>query len=81
MCLKVRDLEDIVTPWVLGENPDGKARSSKGEAFLLWACTITLEWLVEHTTFFFWTYFLKMIQVGQLHPNLVSLENKSNQYT
>lgn len=63
-CLKVRDLEEIVTPQVFEEIHDGKKKggAAEGMCFSCWYVPFYLCSL-RRNLFFFWTYFLKMIQV------------------
>ena len=59
-CLKVRDLEEIVTPQVFEEIHDGeKKKGSRGYVFLLLVCTILLIQLVEKKFIFLLDLFLE----------------------
>ena len=57
--LKVRDLEEIVTPHVFEEIHDGKKKGSRGYVFLLLVCTILLMQLVEKKFIFLLDLFLE----------------------
>lgn len=60
-CLKVRDLEEIVTPQVFEEIHDGekKKKGSRGYVFLLLVCTILLMQQVEKKFIFLLDLFLE----------------------
>lgn len=60
MCLKVRDFEEMVTQ-VFEEIHDEK-KTSKKYVFLL-VCDYIYAACWADSLFFFWTYFLKMIQL------------------